>query len=266
MPGIIHPSDWEKIVRTSSVFVNMEDEKPLNKIGLDFLLQQALLSSIQAFDTNRPIALGFSGGVDSSVLALELTELEAKFTAITLVGHEDHPDLIHANILAKVFEFNQMDFNHIVVIKNMKEKPIDMYSVLFETMKEQGFDQVICGDAIDEILGGYWQHQLPCGTHPDPDTDIEDVRREVFERFWEELYTRHLSMLDYYAKQFGVSVALPYLAAFDRLVRIPMSQRANSTGRKIILRQLAAHLGVPDEIINRPKFGLVNAWNAESRK
>lgn len=244
--GIICPSDWIALCEDCNIITN--ERKPVHLDQFYHWICVALGRCLAQFPSGK-VALALSGGLDSSVLATVLAQNGVDFTPVTIAGMDDHPDVVHAKILTQHMGLTD---KHIVRIVS-RTTETDMYDILFRTMHALNFHNVICGDCIDEMLGGYWPHQSAKSF-----LNGQFSRKAIFKRFWQELRPKHLNPLNQYATQHGVSVALPYLAAKEKLVTIPMTQRVNSRARKIIMRRLAVRLGIPAEIIQRPKYGLVN--------
>jgi len=247
MPGIVFPPNWKKICRQNLRVASESIIKEMDTIGLRDAILVNLRNSFNFKDAHAKPALAFSGGLDSSVLAALMIEQDLPFTAVTIAASEDHPDYQHAMLLNEHFNFPLK-----VVLIDPDEKPDDMYDLLFSEITELGFGFVIGGDTIDEQLGGYAEHQ-----------STEEMREVVFHKYWDRLFSNHLEPMHKAAHAAKVEVALPYLAAFRFIQNIPLNHRANNFERKIILKNLAERLGIPVEIITRPKFGLCNVLQAE---
>lgn len=239
--GIIFPESWEKIVKENKV---IGGERVIAVQELKTVLAEKLKKSLDRFG-DREFCLALSGGLDSSVLTALLIELGISFTAITIASGKDHPDVIYAKELAQKFRLD-----HKVCILGHRRVSKDVYDDLFYIISSFGFQCAICADTADEMLGGYILHR-----------DIpEEKRNIVFENFWQEMIPKHLEPMRHYAKEYDVAVVLPYLAAHNLLRQINMQQRVDNEQGKIILRQLAQKLGVPESIINRRKYGLCSVW------
>ena len=139
---------------------------------------------------------------------------------------------------------------HKVCILGHRRTSREIYADLFYIIGSFGFQCAICADTADELLGGYILHR----------DAPEEEHRAVFEDFWSELVPKHLESMGHYAKEHNVAVVLPYLAAHNFMRHIALSQRIDNEQGKIILRQLAQKLGVPESIINRRKYGLCSVW------
>jgi hypothetical protein len=60
----------------------------------------------------------------------------------------------------------------------------------------------------------------------------------------------------------NIKVFLPYLdeIMLDLYRIIPLSSKVSAKDRKLIIRDMAIKLGVPNEIINRNKYGMCDAF------
>ncbi len=219
----------------------------MDTIGLKEAVSLALRNSFNFKNPQAKAALAFSGGVDSSVLVALAMEENLPFTAVTIASSDLHPDFSHAMLMHQVFNFRLK-----AIVVNPDQNPENMYNLLFAEIAEVGFGFVVCGDTIDQQLGGYADHEYSI-----------EPRELVFQKYWDRLIPNHLVPLQKAAKANQIEVALPYLAASRFIQTIPINHRATDYDRKIILRSLAEKLGIPPEIITRPKFGLCNVLQTE---
>jgi len=238
--GIIFPNDWEKILEKDVI------EKPSKEITAEELAAKLVAKLRECADTfkGNKFCLALSGGIDSSILAVLLKNfVKVDFTCIT-IGKIGHPDIYYAEIMAKRFGLKHRVF---FLIGNRKSENI--YDDLFWTISQFGFRYSIHADAIDELTAGYWLHRL-------------NADNAIFQNYWQRLTPEHLDPMRHHAKQHNVAIGLPYLAAHDILRRLPMYQRATNLNHqgKIILRELARNLDIPDKIIARSKLGLCDIW------
>jgi asparagine synthetase B (glutamine-hydrolysing) len=112
-----------------------------------------------------------------------------------------------------------------------------------QALRKAGVRRVICGDVIDEILGGYYEHQRG---------------PEAFRRCLDLLIPRHLEALDRCSTEAGVEVYLPYASAvvLDACRAYPTEELATPTSRKRPMYRLAQGWNVPVEVQTRRKLGL----------
>ncbi len=218
------------------------------------------------------IFLTLSGGIDSSLsVALIRDELgrQAKIHTFTIGRRNDHPDVVHARIIAKLFNTIHHEF-----IPN----PIDVGEAILEREKnpqlfigDGGIETsglgvfllyqhiaelvssfvVICHDGIDELLGGYWPHRQ---------TQTRKDQALNFQRFWRDLPNNHLIPLTRKSGHFGITPIFPYLqkSVVRYITAIPIEERTSKVESKIPLRRIAEKY-LPPEIIQRKKIGFCDA-------
>lgn len=206
------------------------------------------------------VHLAFSGGVDSTLLLYKLVDRGFPVTVHTMVATEDNPDLVYAR---KAVAAVNGDIHHRVHFRAVTPDDVrrsnrilgtesgrpDNYLLLMEALS--GYTQeVVCGDCIDELLGGYYRHS--------------EGTPEVFRELLDGLIPNHLVPLDRCSSHAQIRVHLPYATravmaacsefAFDELV--------GEQTRKRPVCDLARREGVPLGNIGRRKRGLVSALEA----
>lgn len=196
-------------------------------------------------------SLAFSGGLDSSLLLYFMAKIHEEVMAFTIGLSDEHPDIINSRLLAE----KHSNVNHKIYIptKNQieKEKRTDGFEGdnavrLFYKFVSKYTDEIISGDGLDEFMCGYYSHRNSLG---------ERAYYNLIRRLQEE----HLIPLDNNSRQ--VRVYLPYLD--DRLVsifsQIPIQEKVDRKERKKIIN-LIAKGKIPDEIINRRKYGFCDSF------
>lgn len=247
MFGIVYPKDWREIINRTEISRHFPSNNNLRK-SIENSLKQILFSNDQA-------VLCLSGGVDSSVVAVLLKNLKSATQCFTIACHPHHPDIAHAGILTKTFSLSHLICLHHPTPEDNCE---DMYEILFSTCHRLGYNEVICCDTIDEMIGGYWAHQEPVKFFSQQNISVTHPEREIFDYYWQRLITNHLEPLDIWSKHFKIKVNLVYLnrEVIQAVQKYPLNQRTDQLERKKPLKQIARDIGVPDVIINRKKLGL----------
>jgi asparagine synthase (glutamine-hydrolysing) len=144
-------------------------------------------------------------------------------------------------------------------------------------------DCVMTGDGADELFGSYLSHRLSiqlkttplrdwrfglCLDHPKNPSceyDIEnidgrDALDSVLKWEWKTIFRDCvLAFADVLSMAHGLEIRSPFLDKefSDAAFLVDSSQKVTSDKTKIILRDLAGQMGVPKEIIDRPKEGFV---------
>ena len=235
MSGIVYPPNWRDLL-DCPVFAGSDADPADFRARLDASIRE----SFAALPVTKALCL--SGGVDSSALAAVLSALGYYIPCLTLHDSPDHPDLLAATKVA-----SGLSLPHLT--RRITQRPSDLYDALFATLAELDFRGSIHGDTVDEMQGGYPAHRWP------QDGDVV----AAFEHHWGHLYTAHLEPMDRAAQEHGGSVALPYLAMSEYLTALPMSSRVNGVDAKIAIKSVARAAGLPTEIVDRRKIGLVDA-------
>jgi asparagine synthase (glutamine-hydrolysing) len=214
----------------------------------------------------KEVALAFSGGLDSSVVANLAKDAGAKVHLIH-VSLANQPETEHAIKVANELKLpihtqlhSEKGLEEILpkVLWLIEESDpvkasigIPMYWTA-EKAAELNFKVMLAGQGADELFGGYKRHldaYLKYGTiraHRVIFQDIAKMSRANCER--------DLKICNYH----GVDLRLPFASyeiarfAIDLPVELKM-ERSASTSRKLVLRQLAKDLGLAEFIAERPK-------------
>jgi asparagine synthase (glutamine-hydrolysing) len=230
---------------------------------LHVLLRRSILERVSGL---KEVALAFSGGLDSSVVANLAKDAGAKVHLIH-VSLANQPETEHAIKVANELKLpihtqlhSEKGLEEILpkVLWLIEESDpvkasigIPMYWTA-EKAAELNFKVMLAGQGADELFGGYKRHldaYLKYGTiraHRVIFQDIAKMSRANCER--------DLKICNYH----GVDLRLPFASyeiarfAIDLPVELKM-ERSASTSRKLVLRQLAKDLGLAEFIAERPK-------------
>lgn len=160
------------------MFGYLEDElrhKELlcNKKSIINSLSKAFLNSIKI---KEKVGIGFSGGVDSSLLALLCSKLKIKFKLYT-VGLENSKDVIEAIKISKKMKWpikikilslkdaEKIIKNVVDVLDSDDVTRIGVGCVTYcvcKMIKEDGIKTMLTGLGSEELFAGYERHKRMC--------------------------------------------------------------------------------------------------------
>lgn len=215
-------------------------------------LTKAILSAIYS-TKNKEIALGFSGGLDSSLIAFLLSK-ENKVQLYTC-GLKNSYDIITAEETAKILSLPlkkillsekeiKEETENLSEIINCKEILILSFELpLYFVAKECNEKIIATGQGADEMFGGYVRYLSMQNLEKELNKDIENLLNVGVER--EKKIAEH----------FGKELSLPFLnkEIVKIAKKVPIEFKVKNGKRKIILREVAKTLGLKNEIAEREK-------------
>ncbi len=210
-------------------------------------------------DTDLPVGVILSGGLDSSLALIHVKEMHPDCIAYT-VGAPGSPDLEYAKRLTadlgvphEVIELKPTDVGLADVREAVRVSEATEYGdvinavvslKVFERVRETGVKVVITGDGSDELFGGYDMYQ-----------DIDAAQaRELFLHKIRHLSRTELQRVDRTSMGRQVEARVPYLDIEMLLLamRIPLEYKVRDGYEKWILRQTFDDV-LPDYIKARHK-------------
>ncbi len=213
------------------------------------------------------VAVAFSGGVDSSVLAKLCNLLKKEVTLVT-IGFPGSPDINFSKSIAsklgmnhKTCEIDYLGFQEklqyvLRTIKCSNTSHIEnciAYHYISKLAKQNGLDVVLSANGCDELFCGYDKYRK---VYCDGEAKIQ--------RLMEENLINELALMEeinVVAAQLGIEVRQPFLSPefIEFAKNIPINQKIKGPDdriRKHILRRTAIALGVPKESAMKPKKAL----------
>jgi asparagine synthase (glutamine-hydrolysing) len=230
--------------------------------ALDQLFKEAVRRIVP-----RRSGIAFSGGLDSALVA-SVAKSEGLEPELISVGLKGQQELGHAEKTAKIFglrvnirELSTSDIlNSLPDVVNIIETadPVIVgisVPIYFACKKarEMGLNYVAAGQLSDELFGGYGKFEdiaLKDG--------IDNLGREMFDSVV-AASVKDFDPGDKLAVAAGLELCCPFahLPLVEYALKLPASLRLNLANgkviRKYVLRRLAAHLGLPESVVDRPK-------------
>ncbi|MFH1710985.1 MAG: asparagine synthase-related protein [Nanoarchaeota archaeon] len=230
-------------------------------------LQELLEKSIKELALEKAIAMAFSGGLDSSVLAKLFVNLGYKVKGY-VAGVKNSRDVKQAEKVAneigielRKIILSEKDIEEAIGIQGriikkiydsieLKDKetndsltpnaiPISFNLPLFFVAKNSKENEIFVSQGPDEMLGGYKRHQKM------NEKDAVDEMQKNTGDFLKYGIKQNLETAKYFGKEF----VMPYLDkdVVKFCLNLPYNMRIDNH-RKYILRKLALKLGISEEI------------------
>lgn len=217
------------------------------------VLKQAIWRGLAQYIAKRQrseIHMTLSGGVDSSLLLCMLAaqEMCPHLVAHTIAPSSDYPDLIYARMMKS--RLPDVEYKEHLI----ETREVDAYELLMECLSGET-KEIVSGDVIDELAGGYYAHQ----NAPDKLLALGDNL--------DVLVARHLEPLDAISTKHEITIFAAYATAevFAAMSLFAVDELVTDYCRKKPIYDLACENLVPEPILGRKKMGLCSiALGAES--
>lgn len=218
-------------------------------------LQTALLAAVEdACSGEPPVALAFSGGLDSSLVA-HLAQRVGPVRAYT-VGFPRSQDLAHAREASDLLgiPWTPLELDDPTLrgeiqallrhAPGLEPVPLSFELPLWTVLRRSREAVVLAGQGADELFGGYARYRgMDAGA-------LDRALRVDWARLEEETLPRERAM----ASRWGKELRLPYVdpRVVSAASAVPALGRLTPR-RKEPLRRAAARLGLPEPLVRRPK-------------
>ncbi|MEM3458302.1 MAG: asparagine synthetase B [Candidatus Bathyarchaeia archaeon] len=230
---------------------------------LQRLLQQSIRERMLG---QKEIAVAFSGGLDSSIIAF-LAKKTAANVHLIHVSLEGQPETEHAKKAAEelalpihVHLFSEKDVEKTLPkVLWLIEEPdpvkasigIPIYWAA-EKAAKANFKIMLAGQGADELFGGYKRYVDDYLTY-----GSETVHRAMFNditKMCETNFERDFKLCNFHNVELRLPFATYQIAQFAAELPLEMKIKLPDDGmRKLILRQVAKNLGLPQAIVEKPK-------------
>jgi len=217
--------------------------------------------------SDKKIGVAFSGGVDSTLLAKLVRDMEYDVHLLT-IGFQDSHDINFAKEVNQILNFphsiSEIDpekfkeisqkINQTIKSDNLSwnENSIAFYYVA-ELAQKNGLKTVVTANGIDELFCGYNSYREA----------IEKGEDEVTKMMGEKLKNEGEMMvaINKVTAEFGVNMVQPFLSTsfVDYSKTIPISEKIHGPDdmqRKHPVRELAIDYGVPEVAARKQKKAL----------
>lgn len=241
-------------------------------------LETLLERSVQIrLDDVKEVAVAFSGGLDSSVVAFLAKKCNVKVHLVH-VSLRGQPETEEAKKVAEelklplsvhLFETDDVEKTIEKVVALIEEADpvkvavgVPFYWIAKKTA-ESGLNVLLAGQGADELFGGYQRYvneYMSCG------------KRKVRETMFTDVVRIHESNIERDEKICGfhdVELRLPFasysVAEFALSLPVELKLEKKLDGlRKLVLRRVALNLGLPEIVVNKPKKAVQYATGVNS--
>lgn len=257
--SLILEDRWKAYIASiENSFDNLETNKERAKRAL----KEKLIEAIKKRMTGN-FGICFSGGIDSTFIALVCKSLDADFTCYC-VGIDNSDDIesaikvassLNLKLKHKVLSLEEFESTIKKVLAILKEPDvtkIGVGSVFYAAAELAAKDNVTAlfsGVGSEEILAGYERHEKAFGND-----DFGALHKECWNGL-KNMHSRDLARDYAIAKELGIDVKTPFMdtEVIKAAMRIHPMYKLDNQNKKIILREIADDMGLQKEFSWRPK-------------
>ena len=230
-------------------------------------LQEQMVRSINNSTSSKKIAISFSGGVDSSLLAKICSNIGYEILLLT-VGFEDSHDIEFSKNIATMLQFKHVihiispesfsevtrKIEQMIKTENLSwnENCIAFYYVS-KLAQNYGIETVLTSNGIDELFCGYNAYREAIGEGEKAVTSLMN------KKLGNEI--QMMKEVNKISSEFGVALIQPFLSKefIEFAKTIPINEKIKDKEdmiRKHIVRKLALTIGIPEESALKKKKAL----------
>jgi asparagine synthase (glutamine-hydrolysing) len=240
---------------------------------LRLLLTESISTQTAGLDT---VAAGFSGGLDSAVIAKIAEDLRTDVHLVT-VGIGRTPEMSRAESAAKTLGLpittRELSRNNVAecldrVLWLIEEPTLMKVSIAMaiywttQVALQNGSPVIMLGQGSDELFGGYKRFATIMGKRGE-DAASEAISESIRQAH-EVNYQRDEQVISALRAELRLPFATRKITEFASRVPLAMKVRSPADSvRKWILREVAIKLGIPSEIAMRPKKAIQHASGVE---
>jgi len=230
-------------------------------------LQLLLLGSTRKRVSDiEAVAVAFSGGVDSSVVAVlaENVGLDVQLVSVGLEGQrevlfaEEAAEALGLPLHLQTYTVSELDETLAKVLWLIEEPHVINACIavpffwLAETAEKLGYPVLLAGQGADELFGGYQRYLTEYGK-----SGAEAVEQKMFHDI-ENAYRANFQRDNQVCSYHGVELRIPFIDCdvVDFSLRLPLRLKINSVEdrlRKRVLRRVARNLEIPSFLADKPK-------------
>lgn len=230
---------------------------------LQKLLEQSVRKRVRG---TKEVAVAFSGGLDSSVVAFlaKKCPVDVHLVHVSLENQRETEEAKRAadalNLPIKVCLFREADVEKVVSkVVELIEEPDPVKTSIgvpfywtAEKAAEAGFEVLLAGQGADELFGGYQRYVNEYLLH-----GAERVRKSMFDdvvRLHESNIERDVKICSFHDVELRLPFAAYQIAEFAVALptELKIERKADSL-RKLVLRKVAENMGLPASITEKPK-------------
>ena len=230
-------------------------------------VKNELFHAVERSAGDPPIAIAFSGGIDSTTLAQICKKIGIQITLLT-VGFHGSPDIEFSQFIAsklglphKIKELNRQDLQKKLkyIYSKMECRNIShlenciAFLFLGAVAKKVGTRSILSANGCDELFCGYDRFRLVY------QLGKVRLRQLMHEKIRNEFHL--MNEVDEVTSEFGINIKQPFMSErfISFALQIPIENKiknCNDLIRKHVLREAALSIGVPQEAAMRPKKAL----------